>query len=297
MGRVRIGVSGWSYAHWRKGAFYPDRMPQRRELEYLSRRLSTVEINASFYSLLEPRIYAGYRQQVPDGFRFAVKGGGFITHSKKLKDVEVALANFFASGVLRLEDALGPFLWQLPRMAVDASRVAAFLALLPRGTGAASRLARRHDERVRGRSSVTVYRERSIRHALEVRHPSLLSDDVVRACRRHNVALVFSHNGGDWPYVEEVTAGWCYLRLHGAPHTYTSDYDAAALARWAPRVGAWHQGGQPDDAVHLTGLQPPARKSRDVYLYFDNDQGAHAPLDALALSNLVLQGEDEFERG
>jgi uncharacterized protein YecE (DUF72 family) len=285
MGKVRIGTSGWSYADWRKGRFYPEGLTQRCELEYLSRQFSTVEINGSFYSLLRPQTYAGYHEAVPRGFTFAVKGGQFITHSKKLKDVQVPLANFLASGVLRLEEKLGPVLWQLPQMRWEAERVERFLDLLPADTAAASRLARKHDQRLSGRASVSVERHRTMRHALEVRHPALMSEQVVRACRRRNVALVFSHNGDDWPYREEITAGWCYLRLHGAPHTYASNYSKSALDGWSERIRRWAQGQEPDDAARITSRQPPARKSRDVYVYFDNDQGAHAPRNARGLTD------------
>lgn len=289
MSTIRVGVSGWSYRHWRKGVFYPDGLAERRELEYLSRRMATVEINGSFYSLLRPDRYAAYRSQVPPGFRFAVKGGQFITHSKKLQDVEVPLANFFASGVLRLEDALGPVLWQLPPMRWEKERIARFLALLPSDTVAASRLARRHDQRVAGRSSTAVHRNRRMRHALEIRHPAMLCDDVVRACRRHNVALVFSDSGSDWPYTEEVTAGWCYLRLHGAPQTYASSYDEISLRRWAARIRCWHGGCEPADSRRLTERKPPARTSRDVYVYFDNDQQGRAPCNAMALEQMLRE--------
>ncbi|HEX7038440.1 MAG TPA: DUF72 domain-containing protein [Pseudomonadales bacterium] len=282
MARVRIGTSGWSYRHWRGGAFYPKGLPQRCELGYLAEHLDSVEINGSFYSLLRPETYSRYREQVPDGFVFAVKGGRFITHSKKLKDVDVALANFFASGVLCLEATLGPLLWQLPQMRIDPDRVARFLDLLPRDTAAAAKLARRHDHRVRGRSQTSIERSRPLRHALEVRDPSHLTETVVRLCRQRRVPLVFSHSG-DWPYHEELTAGWCYLRLHGAPHTYASDYSARALGWWARRVRRWADGGEPEDARRLTKLRPPARRHRDVYVYFDNDGSAHAPHNARAL--------------
>lgn len=290
MSRIRIGVSGWAYPHWRKGAFYPGDLPQRRELEYLSRRLCTVELNRSFYSLLRPETYAAFREQVPRGFVFAVKGGQFITHSKKLRDVEVPLANFLASGVLALEDTLGPMLWQLPKMRLPAERVEAFLDLLPPDTAAASRLARRHDDRVKGRSATSIHRTRALRHALEIRHPESLSDSVVRACRAHNVALVFSHSGGEWPYREEITAGWCYLRLHGAPRTYASNYEPDALEHWHRRIVAWADGREPPDAVRVTSRTPPARKGRDIYVYFDNDQGAHAAHNGLALKALFDHG-------
>lgn len=275
---IRIGVSGWSYDHWR-GAYYPESLPKRRHLEYVTHRLNSLEINGSFYSLLRPDTYRRYAETAPDDFVFAVKGSRFITHSKKLTDVDVPLANFFASGVLRLEEKLGPFLWQLPDMRWDVARTARFLELLPRDAKAASRLARKHDQRVSGRASMVVHRNRRIRHALEPRHPDHFSPEIVRACRDRGVALVFA-DSGDWPYTEELTAGFVYLRLHGSPHTYASRYGDRRLDEWARKIEAWTAGGEPDDPDRITERKPPGRKSRDAYVYFDNDGEAHAPRDA-----------------
>ena len=283
MAELRIGVSGWSYDDWRKGGFYPQGLPRKRELEYIGRQFNSAEINSSFYSLLKPDIYEKYAREVPDGFVFAVKGGRFITHSKKLLDVKTPLANFFASGVLRLEDRLGPVLWQFPRMAWDIGRVEAFLDLLPYDSEAASKLAKKHDQRVSGRASMAVHENRPIRHVLEFRHEHFLSGDVVCLCRERRVPLVFSHSGGDWPYTEEVTADMVYLRLHGAPHTYASPYQNKQLDDWAEKIRSWSHGGQSASAERITDLKPPDRKTRDVYVYFDNDQKAHAPHDARKL--------------
>jgi uncharacterized protein YecE (DUF72 family) len=154
-GVVRVGISGWRYPPWR-GVFYPKGLPQRAELSYAASRLSTIEINGSFYSLQRPESYRAWHAQTPPGFVFAVKGGRFLTHMKKLRGVESALANFFASGLLALGDKLGPVLWQLPpNLGFDAERLAAFFAQLPRSTAEAAWLARRHDERLAGRSLVT----------------------------------------------------------------------------------------------------------------------------------------------
>lgn len=286
MADLRIGVSGWSYPHWRGGAFYPAGLPQSRELAYLSRRVNSLEINGSFYSLLTPQAYARFRDAAPAGFLFAVKGSRFITHVKQLAGVETPLANFFASGVLRLEGKLGPVLWQLPARRVPLERLVRFLELLPRDTAAASRLAGRHDDRVRGRASWVVHGNRRLRHALEVRHRDSLSPEVARLCRDRNVALVFA-DSGSWPATEELTSGFVYLRLHGSPATYASEYGAARLAAWARKVRAWSGGGEPAGAARITGWKPPARKGRDVYVYFDNDGEAHAPHDALRLMELL----------
>ena len=282
MAKTRIGISGWSYAPWRHGAFYPEALPQSRELAYASRRFQTAEINGSFYGLLKPATYEGYAGTAPEGFVFAVKGSRFITHNKKLRDVETPLANVLASGVLRLEGALGPLLWQLPAMEWDPERVERFLELLPGDTREASKRARRHDDHVKGRASMAVDRNRRMRHVLEIRHESLFRDEVVRACRRHGVALAVSH-AGDWPLTEELTAGFVYVRLHGAPRTYASRYGDAALDRWAERIRIWSRGDQPRDARRITERRPPRRRSRDVYVYFDNDAEVHAPHDARRL--------------
>ena len=187
--RAYIGISGWTYDGWR-GRFYPDDLARRRELEFASRQLNAIEINGTFYSLQRPSSFERWHEQTPDGFCFAVKGSRFITHMKQLLDVKVPLANFLASGVLRLEEKLGPMLWQFPaRMRFDADRFESFLALLPRDTKTAARLARRHDARLTGRSSYHTDADRPIRHAFEVRHESFMCDAFFRMLRRHGAAL------------------------------------------------------------------------------------------------------------
>jgi len=293
MRQTRVGVSGWSYKGWR-GRFYPEGLPQRKELEYASRKLDSIEINGSFYSLQRPTSYRRWFEETPPRFVFAVKGSRFITHMKKLRDVEQPLANFFASGVLRLGRKLGPILWQLPpRFAFDEDRLAAFLDLLPKTTTAAAALARRHDERLEGRSWTRAEAELPIRHAFEVRHPSFLDPAFVRLLRRHGAALVFADTAGLFPYAEEVTADFVYARLHGAEHLYASGYTDAQLDWWADRLRAWRAGREPDDARRITDLAPPARHGRDLYVYFDNDAWGHAPFDAMRLAERLRVGAGE----
>ena len=213
-----------------------------------------------------------------------MKGSRFITHNKKLANVRTPLANFLASGLLALKGKLGPILWQLPEGAgVDVDRLEEFLELLPHDTEGAADLASHHDERVEGRSFTTADRNRRLRHVLEVRQESLLTAEVVRATRRNGIALVFS-DSADWPYTEEITAGFIYLRLHGSRETYASRYDDAELDRWARRIEAWRSAREPEDPARITDRVPPPRKRRDIYVYFDNDQHAHAPHDALRLA-------------
>jgi len=265
-GRIRIGISGWRYPPWR-GVFYPKGLPQRRELEHASRALSTVEINGSFYSLQRPESYQQWRAETPGGFVFAVKGGRFITHMKKLAGVEIPLANFFASGVLALGDKLGPMLWQLPpNLGFHPDRLSAFFDLLPRTTAQAARLADGHDERLKDRSLTVTDADRPLRHALEVRHSTYETPAFVELLRTHDIAVVVADTAGKWPFIAEVTSDFVYVRLHGSEELYVSGYDDASLDGWAERIRGWADSG------------------RDVYVYFDNDVKVRAPFDAMSLA-------------
>ncbi|HEY6748778.1 MAG TPA: DUF72 domain-containing protein [Mycobacteriales bacterium] len=283
VGTVRTGISGWRYPPWR-GVFYPPGLPQRRELEYASRRLRTIEINGSFYSLQRPESYAKWVAETPEDFLFAVKGPRFVTHMKKLAGVEAPLANFFASGVLALGPKLGPVLWQLPpTLGYDAERLARFFALLPRTTAEAAALAARHDERMEGRALLTTPVEQPLRHALEVRHGTYERAEFVELLRAHDVALVVADTAGKWPALLDVTADHVYVRLHGEEELYVSGYDPPALDRWAARIRTWSAGGTPADGTVLARPAPP--QPRDVVVYFDNDVKVRAPFDAIALAD------------
>jgi uncharacterized protein YecE (DUF72 family) len=280
---IRIGISGWRYAPWRS-VFYPRGLAQHRELEYAARRFPTIELNGSFYSLQAPQSWLDWYRETPAGFVFAVKANRYITHFRKLNDVERPLANFFASGIFNLREKLGPILWQLPpQLGFDPVKFARFLDLLPHDTAAALRLARGREARMHGRSRLAIDRNRRLRHAVEIRHESFLDPAFVTLLRRSRVALVVADTAGRWPYREDVTADFVYLRLHGDEQLYTSGYTPRALARWAKRIDAWHRGSEPPDAQRIDGKAPRARR-RDVYCYFDNDAKVHAPFDAQSLS-------------
>jgi len=264
MGSIHIGISGWRYPPWR-GVFYPPGLAQARELAYAASRLPTVEINGSFYALQRPSSYAAWHDATPPGFVFAVKGNRFLTHMLKLRDVETPLANVLASGMFALRDKLGPMLWQFPpQLRFDRERVARFLALLPHDTGAALELARSHDARVDGRDLLEIDAVRPLRHAVEVRHESFRDPDFLALLREHGVALVVADTAGKFPAMDDVTADFVYIRLHGEQELYASGYDDASLARWADKIRAWAEKG-------------------DVYCYFDNDIKVRAPFDALRL--------------
>jgi uncharacterized protein YecE (DUF72 family) len=284
MGTVRIGISGWRYEPWR-GVFYPEDLAQRRELEYASRRFPSLEINGTFYSLQRPDHFQDWYDDTPSDFVFAVKGSRFISHMKRLKDVEKPLANFFASGIFNLREKLGPFLWQFPpNFAFDADRLEAFFELLPRDLNAALCLARRRDERVKGRCRLAIDANRPLRHAIEIRHESFLVPGFVDLLRRQNIALVVADTAGKWPFVEDVTADFMYLRLHGDKVLYASGYSDAALDLWADRIRAWSAGGERPASRKISARAPAKRKSRDVYCYFDNDMKVKAPFDAMRLA-------------
>jgi uncharacterized protein YecE (DUF72 family) len=246
--------------------FYPKGLPHRRELEYLSSRLNSVEINGTFYSLQHANSFRRWHDDTPDDFTFAVKGARFITHMKKLAGVETPLANFFASGLLALRGKLGPLLWQLPpTLGFDPDRLAAFFALLPRSTDEAAWLARRHDERMTGRAITGTDADRPLRHSLEVRHKSFVTPAFTDLLREHHIALVVADTAGRWPLIEDATTDLVYLRLHGDIELYTSGYTEAALDSWAGKIRNWTATGH------------------DVQVHFDNDVKVHAPYDAMSL--------------
>lgn len=294
-GSIRVGISGWRYGPWR-GTFYPDGLSQKNELPYAASKLPTVEINGSFYSLQLPQSWKQWYEQTPSNFVFGVKGGRYITHMLKLREVERPLANFFAQGVLALREKLGPVLWQFPpSFRYDRGKFERFFELLPHDTEAAARLARKRDARLKGRCVLATDEKRPIRHAVEIRHESFLDASFIDLLRAHNIALVVAETARRWPMTHDVTADFIYMRLHGDRQLYQSGYGDKALERWAARIEAWHRGADPQDAIHISPRRPPARKSRDVYCYFDNtDVKLRAPFDAQRLmKKLGLRYEPE----
>jgi uncharacterized protein YecE (DUF72 family) len=283
--RVRIGISGWTYAPWR-GAFYPEDLPKKRELAFAAGRFGAIEINGTFYGLQTPASFGRWAEETPEGFVFAVKGSRFITHLLRLRDIETPLANFVASGLLCLGAKLGPILWQFPpSFRFEPERLEAFLTLLPQDTDAAARLARRHDGRLKGRAWVKTDARRRVRHAIEIRHDSFRDPAFVALLRRYNVALVCADTV-KWPLLMDLTADFVYCRLHGSQELYRSAYPAAELDRWADRVATW-AAGRPMDDGNFAGRGRGALRRRDVFVFFDNTDKLQAPVDAGGLSERV----------
>lgn len=284
MSHLRIGISGWRYKPWR-GVFYPKKLPQHQELTFASRTFNSIELNGSFYSLQRPSSYREWASETPDDFVFSIKGGRFITHMKKLRNVESALGNFFAQGVLGLGEKLGPCLWQFPpNMQLNLELFEQFFDLLPRDTAAAAKLGERHDEKLKpGRVDLTVEKNIPMRHAVEIRHETFRDPAFIKLLRKYNVALVVADTAGKWPLLEDVTADFVYIRLHGDEQLYVSGYSDKALDFWAERIDAWRKGAEPRDARRVVDKPGKKRKSRDVFIYFDNDAKVCAPEDAKRL--------------
>jgi len=280
---IRIGISGWRYTPWRK-TFYPDDLAQHRELEFASRHFNSIEINGTFYSLQSPASFRAWHAQTPDDFVFSVKGGRYLTHMRRLIDLKVPLANFFASGVLLLKEKLGPILWQFPpNFSLKLDRFEEFFTLLPKDTQAAAELAARNHEKLRLGVWTETDAKRPLRYAVEVRHESFADPAFIALLRKYNIAIVIADTAGKWPMIEDITADFAYLRLHGAEELYASGYTDAALDHWAQRIGSWSAGSEPADTKRI-GPTARKRSGRGVFVYFDNDVKVRAPYDAIALA-------------
>lgn len=283
-GQVRIGISGWRYAGWR-GVFYPKGLVQRRELEFAANAFDTVEINGTFYSLQRAGSFAKWAHETPEDFVFSLKGSRYITHMRKLRDVQVPLANFFASGMIGLGRKLGPVLWQFPpQMKYEREPFAAFFRLLPRSVKEAASLARRYADRLEDLSAIRAKEDLPLRHSVEIRHESFVVPGFVDLLREYDIGLVAADTV-QWPLLMDVTSDFVYCRLHGSEELYASGYGSDALDAWAQRVVAWASGGQPEGRRAST--EGAEMRPRDVYVYFDNDIKVRAPFDAQGLRSRV----------
>ncbi len=214
-GQIRIGIGGWTYEPWR-GVFYPEGLSQKRELEYASRRLTSIEINGTYYSTFKPASWAKWREETPDGFVFAVKGSRYCTNRRELSGAGESVVRFIGQGLTELGDRLGPINWQfMATKKFDAVDIEAFLKLLPREVGGLP-----------------------LRHALEVRHESFKDERFYDLARRHNVAIIFADDD-KFPAIEEVTADFTYARLMRTREDVETGYTAAEIGQWAQRARSW----------------------------------------------------------
>jgi uncharacterized protein YecE (DUF72 family) len=266
MGRVRVGISGWTFPPWR-GPFYPKDVTQKRELEWASQQLETIEINGTFYSLQRPTTFQKWRDSTPDDFVFAVKAPQYITHIRRAVNIDEPLANFMASGLLCLGEKLGPILWQFPpSLALKDDRFEEFFKKLPRDTKAAAKLAKKHSAFIEGRAFTKCLAEAPLRHAFEFRNESFATPKFLDLMRKHNVAFVYAHTGT--PEVREPTTDFVYMRMHGQGQAYAKGYGPAALKDVAQQAKSF-------------------KRKRDVFVYFDEEHKVRSPKDALSLVKLL----------
>ena len=217
---IRIGIGGWTYPPWR-GVFYPDKLPQKQELEYASRHLSVIEINATFYGRQNPKSWAAWEKVAPDGFQFAVKGSRFCVMKTKLAEASEGLSGFFAQGFAALGPKLGPILWQFAsRRKFDPDDIAGFIDLLPSELDGMK-----------------------LRHAIEPRHESFRDDRFFDLCRARNIAVVLE-DSAEYPTIEADTADFAYARLQRMSEEVPTGYEAAALDGFAARAKAWQEDGR-----------------------------------------------------
>jgi len=255
---IRVGIGGWVFEPWR-GDFYPKGLPQARELEYASRKLTSIEINATFYRTQRPDNFRKWAAETPDDFVFSLKGPQFATNRRVLAEAGPAIERFFASGLLELKSKLGPVLWQMsPSKKFDPTDFAAFLALLPPELDG-----------------------RSIRHVVEVRHESFLVPSFIALLRKFSMAVAVV-DSDKHPLIADVAADFVYARLQRTSENEKSGYPARALALWAKRARQWGAGGAPDDLAALAAPSP-ARGERDVFIYMISGAKARAPAAAMAL--------------
>src|SRR5258708_8613441 len=254
---IRVGIGGWVFKPWR-GTFYPEKLPQARELEHASRAVTTIEINGTFYGSQKPATFRRWAAETPDDFVFSLKGPRFTTHRTLLAEAGASVERFLASGVLELKSKLGPILWQLPPTKAFAPEdFAAFLALLPHGLDG-----------------------RPLRHAVEVRHRSFCVPEFVALMRKLGVAIVLV-DSDQHPLIADVTGDFVYLRLQRTSEEIATGYAAADLETWAKRARAFADDGAPSDLSTLAPA-PAAKAKRDVFVYMISGAMARAPAAAQA---------------
>lgn len=260
--QIRIGIGGWVFEPWR-GTFYPEGLAQRRELEYASSKLATIEINGTYYGSQKPESFAKWHDETPEGFVFALKGPRFATNRRVLAEAGPSVERFIESGLLLLGDKLGPINWQfMPTKKFDPEDFEGFLKLLPKS--------------VEGRT---------IRHAVEVRHESFKTPDFVALVREHGVAIVTDADS-DYPQIADATAPFVYARIMGTSAKEKLGYSGKALERWAARARIWATGDVPED-LETVAAPKPRKSGRDVFLYVISGAKEHNPAAAMAIAERV----------
>lgn len=262
-GKIRAGMGGWTFEPW-EGTFYPDSLPKKKQLEYASRQVPTIEVNGTYYSTFKPAVYAGWAKETPDDFMFSVKALRYVTNRKVLAEAGESMERFLSSGPTELGDKLGPIIWQFaPFKKFDAGDFEAFLKLLPAKQDG-----------------------RPLRHVLEVRHASFAVPEFVAMARKYGAAICYAHHH-DYPEFADVTADFVYARLQKGEDSIPTAYSSKDLDRWAERAKLWAEGGQPGDLPYADPDSKPEKKPRDVFVYIIHEGKLRAPQGAMAFMERV----------
>jgi Uncharacterized conserved protein len=262
-GTVRAGIGGWNFEPW-EGTFYPDGLPKRRQLEYASSHLRTIEVNATYYGSQKPETFAKWAAETPDGFVFAMKGNRFVTNRKVLAEAGESMARFFDQGIAELGSKLGPIVWQFaPTKKFEPTDFEGFLKLLP--------------EKLAGLR---------LRHVLEVRNATFFDPDFVALARKYGAAICYAHHH-DYPEIADVTADFVYARLQKGEDTIPTAYSEADLDGWAAVAATWAAGGVAEGLPRADPGHKPEKTPRDVFLYIIHEGKIRAPQGAMALQSRV----------
>lgn len=260
-GDIRIGIGGWTYEPWR-GTFFPEKWPQKRELEYAASKLTAIEVNGTYYSSQKPATFASWAKAVPDGFVFALKASRYCTNRKVLAEAGESIAKFTGQGIVELGDRLGPILWQfMATKKFDADDFGAFLKLLPSSQDGVA-----------------------LRHAVQVRHESFLVPEFVALARAAGVAIVYA-DSTEYPAIADVSGDLVYVRLEAAVEDEPAGYAPAALDRWAAAARDWSAGAAPDGLPYVADPAPVI--PRETFVFFINGAKVRAPHGAMALIDRV----------
>ena len=262
-GTIRVGMGGWTFEPW-EGTFYPEKLPKKKQLDFASRQVPTIEVNGTYYSTFKPSVFAGWAAETPHDFVFSLKANRFITNRKILGTAEESMHRFLTSGLSELGPKLGPIVWQFAHTKrFEPDDFEAFLKLLP--------------EKQDGLP---------LRHVLEVRHGSFAVPEFVALAARYGVTICYAHHH-DYPEFADVTGDLVYARLQKGEDSVPTAYAPKELDRWAARAKAWAEGGQPDDLPLADPGHKPAKEPRDVFVYIIHEGKIRAPHGAMALMERV----------
>lgn len=258
-GAIRVGIGGWTFAPWRGGAFYPEGLPQKKELEFATRSVTAIEINGTYYSGFKPATFAGWAAAAPDGFVYAVKASRFCTNRKVLADGGESIARFVGQGIVELGDKLGPILWQfMATKKFDTADFGAFLELLPES-----------------------HEGVALRHAVQVRHESFAVPEFIAMCRKAGVAIVFA-DSPRYPAIADITGDFVYARLERGEDDNPLCYPDGEIDRWVEAARCWAGGGRPEGLPYLEDAAPK-KQPRETFVFFIHGGKVRAPAAAQAV--------------